>query len=529
MSVTGREGGLYRATGVMTVGTALSRVTGLVRVAALAYALGVTGTRLADTYNLANTFPNILYELLLGGVFTAVFVPVIVRLRADRGADVSALVSVSIVALAAMTAITAAAAPLFVKIYTFRVPDPAARRAQEELATFLLRWFSPQILFYGLAAIAQALLNTRRRFAAPMFVPVLNNLTVVATFVAFARVFGEHGVHLSAGARTLLGAGTTAGVVVQALTLVPLLRGERLRFRPRLDDAAVRSVARLSGYLVGYVATNQLGLWVVLALANRRQGGLTAYTLAFIFFQLPHGLFAVSLITALQPELSASAGSGAWADYRAYFSTGVRGVIYLLLPAAAGYWILAGPITRIVLAHGVAGARDAAVVAAVLRAFATGLVFFSIFQLLRNAFNALHDTRTPFVVNVAATAVWIGVNIPLFSSLGVRGLAFGHAISYAFGAAVLGWALARRTGGLDARSLAAPVARIVLAAAGMGAGVWVLARFMRGGDVATVAVCVGAGAILYLAFSQVIGIPERRMLLATLRRGRGTGAGLVEG
>lgn len=509
---------VYRATAVMTAGTALSRITGLARVAAMAYALGVAGTRLADTYNLSNTTPNIIYELFLGGVFTAVFLPVLIALRADPDSDDSALVTVSLLALAVVSALAAALAPLVIKVYAFRIADPGIRRAQEELGTYLLRWFSPQIFFYGLSAVAQALLNARRRFAAPMFAPVLNNLIVIATFVAFARMFGERGLHLTTGAKVLLGAGTTAGVVVQALVLVPLLRAERLRFAPRLRDPGVLQVLRLSVWVIGYVVLNQLGLWVTYALANRTQGAVTAYQVAFMFFQLPNGLFAVSLITALFPDLSTAAVAGDEDAYRGSLGTGIRGVAYLLLPAVAGYLILAKPIARLVLARGLASAGDAALVAAVLQAFALGLVFFSAFQLFTRAFAARRDTRTPLLVNTIVTVVWIGANVPLFAALGVRGLALGHAVSYVVGAVLLGAALGRRIGGIGLRAMAAPLAKITVAAAGTALGVWGVARAIPGPDVATVGACLGTGTILYLAFSRFLAIPERHILVAAVRR-----------
>jgi putative peptidoglycan lipid II flippase len=505
----------------MTAGTALSRVTGLLRVAALTYALGVTGTKLADTYNLANTTPNIIYELFLGGILTAVFVPVLIEARERKRGDPSALVSVSLVALAVVSAIAAFGAPLVMRIYTFRIADPAARAAQLELATFLLRWFAPQILFYGLSGIAQALLNVRGRFGGPAFAPVLNNVIVAGTFIAFARVIGASGLELSTGAKTLLGAGTTAGVVVQALVLLPSLRG--LKFKLDVRDPAVTRVLRLSAFIIGYVAVNQAGLWVVLALANGARGGVTAYQVAFILLQLPHGLFAVSIVTALFPDLSRAAANQDWDAYRNSFGVGVRGVFYLLAPAAVGYGLLAEPITRVLLARGVAGVSDAVAVAAVLQAFATGLVFFSAFQLFTRCFFATGDTRTPTGINAVAVAVTTAVNVPMFAWIGVRGLGFGHAIGYATGAVGSLILLARRIpGGLGLGELVAPLARNAVIAAAMGACVWVTARYTPGGDLAVVAVSVGAGAILYLAFSQVAGVEERAVLFDLVRQFRST-------
>jgi putative peptidoglycan lipid II flippase len=509
---------LYRAAGLMTIGTAMSRITGLVRVAAMAYALGIVGTRLADTYNLANTTPNIVYELFLGGILTSVFVPVLIETRERKERDVSALISVSLLALAAVSAIAAVGAPLIMRIYTFRIEDPVVRAQQLELATYLLRWFAPQIFFYGLSAIAEALLNVRGRFAPPKFAPVLNNVLVAGTLFAYAHLFSERTLQLSGSAKLLLGAGTTAGVVVQALVLLPYLRGEHLRLKIDFRDPAVARVVRLAVFVLGYVVVNQIGLWVVLALANGVTGGVASWGIAFTFFQLPHGLFAVSLQSALFPDLSRAAGIGDWTLFRSRFSSGVRGVVYLLLPAAIGYAVLAHPITRLVLARGVSGVKDAAAVASLVQVFAAGLVFYSLFHLLTRCFYALHDTRTPTTVNAVAVAASVAVDIPLFFRFGVRGLAMGHALSYMVGSALLATLLARRIpGGLGSRALGRPLARIAIPASAMGICVLGLSRLLDGPDVLVVGVCVGAGAILYLAFSQVAGVEEREILLGFLR------------
>lgn len=509
---------MWRAVGVMTAGTALSRVTGLIRVAALTYALGVTGTRLADTYNLANTTPNIVYELFLGGILTSVFVPVLIEAREKREGDASALISVSLLALALVSAIAAVGAPFIMRIYTFRVSDPVARAAQLELATFLLRWFAPQIFFYGVSAVAEALLNVRGRFGPPKFAPALNNVIVASTLFAYARMFGERSLELSGSAKTLLAAGTTAGVVVQAIVLLPYLRGERIRPRFDVRDPAVARVLRLAAYVLGYVAVNQIGLWVVLALANGVRGGVTAWQVAFIFFQLPHGLFAVSLQSALFPALSRAAAAGDWTTFRSRFAAGFRGVVYLLLPAAIGYAILAHPIARLVLARGVADTRDASAVASVLQVFALGLVSYALFHLLTRCFYALPDTKTPTMINAVAVATNVALGIPLFFRYGVRGLALGHALAYTTGLVLLAATLTRRVpGGLALRDLGVPLLRTAAAAAAMGASVYALARLIGAGDLIEVGVCVGAGAILYLAFSQVAGVEERTSVLGLLR------------
>lgn len=171
----------------------------------------------------------------------------------------------------------------------------------------------PQIALYGFTALATALLQARRRFAAAAFAPILNNVVLIALFLALPQlarrpITVQH-VLDNPWLILYLGLGTTAAVAAMAFGLVPALRGARvrLRFVPAFRNKAVATVMRLSGWTVGYVVANQVALWVVLVLANVQPGGPAAYLLAYTLFQLPHGLLAVSIMTTASPELAAVA------------------------------------------------------------------------------------------------------------------------------------------------------------------------------------------------------------------------------
>src|SRR5688572_6410084 len=241
---------LLQRSAVVGIGTALSRLTGFLRVAAIAYALG--GGLVADVYSYASQTPAMLYELLLGGVLTATLVPLFVRHVEDHDDDAtSAVFTVSAIALLALTAIGMAIAPFVVDLYTLRV-DTATRAAQQDLATDLLRLFMPLIFFYGIVALSSALLNARRRFAAAALAPVLNNIVVITIFLALPRLFEEpftlDRVRDDTALVLLLGIGTTAGLAAVALALVPAIMrsGARIRFLPRFRHAAVATMVRLS-------------------------------------------------------------------------------------------------------------------------------------------------------------------------------------------------------------------------------------------------------------------------------------------
>lgn len=504
----------------MSVGTILSRITGVARLAAIAAALGVAESRLADTYNLANTAPNIIYELVLGGILTSVFVPVFVELNEREGREVawevaSAILNLTLVILTALCIVGVFAAPLLAHIYSFRL-EGAVGSEQQAALTFLLRLFLPQIVFYGLASVTTGLLNAHRKFAVPMYTPVLNNLAVITVFLTFRQVYGSVGLHDATTTQLLfVGLGTTAGVALMAFAQLPFLRRlGRYRWTLSTRHASLRKLLKLAGFVAGYVVVNQVGYLVVQILANAQQGGYTAYVSAFTFFQLPHGLFAVSIITALMPDLSRYATSANWMSFKKTLSLGIRTTLLLVVPSAAGYLLIGDDIVELLLEHGVVTAESTRLVAGVLAVFAFGLVPFSLFQLLLRAFYAVQDTKTPFFINCIAVTVNTALNFPLFSAFGVRGLAAGHAVAYSVGALLLGRTLSSRISGIEGAAVGRSAARIGAATLGMAATVYGALRFssdLAGGDIGAlgrVVLGVGAGAVSFLLLARWIRISE---------------------
>lgn len=445
----------------MAVGTTVSRLTGLGRLAALTFAVGVAESRLPDSYNIANTLPNVIYELVLGGVLTSVFIPVLVqelRTRPHQEAwdAVSRLVTSSMTVLVAISALTVVIAPWIIRIFSSALSGPEAAQ-QQELATFLLRTFAAQIALYGFAAIAGGLLNAHNRFVVPVFVPILNNLVVIASLLLFAAVVQgtptEASVNSHLGQKLLLGLGTTAGVALMALANWPFLRRlpGRLRIEVDFGHPAVRKLARLSSWTVAYVVVNQIGFGISFYLANGEQGGPTVYSTAFVLFQLPYGIVAASIMTALVPSLAAFHVDADPSGFRARIAGGLRSTALLMLPATVAYLVLSRPLVETLLQHGVMGSRSSTLVASTLSYFAIGLFPFSAYLLFLRGFYARQDARTPLLVNLVENAITVVLDLLLFPSMGVGGLALAHSLGYVTGAIPAGILLARRIGGLEGR------------------------------------------------------------------------------
>lgn len=523
---------ILRSSAVVGVGTALSRLTGFGRVAAIAYALGAT--KVSGVYAYANETPNILYELLLGGILTATLLPLFVRHFAERDDDATnAVVTIAIVALIGAAALGILLAPWIVKLYTLQV-EGANQEAQRDLATSWLRMFMPQIVFYGMTAIATGLLNARRRFAAAAFAPILNNVVVIAIFLSIPQLYdGPITVDRVLDDPQLLGLmglGTTAGIVAMAVALWPAVRRAGVRLRPYFAwrHVAVRTMFRLSGWTVGYVVANQIALWVVLVLANGKSSGPFVYLSAYAFFQLPHGLFAVSITTTMQPELASAFVADNWLGLRYRFARGLRMILTLMLPAAALYVGLSQPIVTALLQRGAFDATATTRVADTLLMFAVGLPAFSVYLYTLRGFYSMQDTRTPFLVNCFENALNIAAALLLYPALGIPGLALAFALAYAVAAVVALAVMARRLAGLRGRQIGSTAARVLLVAAAVAGVSWTVAdRLGHATPQDAIVACLTAGAtgfVVAIGGLRLLRVHELGELRDAFRRGAGRGA-----
>jgi murein biosynthesis integral membrane protein MurJ len=538
-SPPGGTEGLVRASGVMAAGTLVSRVTGFMRTAAIAYALGTLA--LADAYNNANTFPNAVFDLLLGGILTSVFVPLLVS-AAKRDADGGRaydqrMFTLVTIALAIITFVATLAAPVLVTIYAHSVHGP-----ERALMVTFARFFIPQIFFYGICALAGAILNARGRFAAPMWTPVVNNIVVIFVITLFMITAGT-GVTVSTitpGEVRLLGIGTTVGIIAQAAAMIPALRRVGFRWRPQLglNRDEVAEIWRMAGWMFGYVVTTQIGLLVTQNLANdaavRADAanigygvGFSAYQYGWLLFQLPYAIVGISVITALLPRMSAHAADARFVLVRQDFSAGVRLASVITVPAAVVLAVLAPSLAVLLLGHGSTSVRDAIFVGEVFAVFSLGLVPYMLFQLLLRVFYAMHDSRTTAFIGLAVMAVNIAVNVAAAALLPVgqitAGLAAGFGVANMAGTAIAWTILRTRTGGLDGKRIAWTLVRTLLAS--LPAVVFAIAMTMAVGVVfhpgpvngLLTALLGGGGALLmYLLFARALGVRELADLASTI-------------
>ena len=509
------------------MGTAMSRLTGLLRVIVLGVIIGQTS--LADAFDGANNSPNSIYELLVGGLLAASLVPLFTRFAEDKDDEATeTVVSTSLIVLALATLVAILAAPLIFRLFSLH-PSPLVDTDQFRRAgTALTRIFLIQIFFYGLTAIGSALLNSRRRFFAAAWAPVLSN--IVSITLLFIIPFTRDGVPNLTDVLNdhtffwLLTMSSTGGVMAMGLILIPALRKADVpfRFRPNFSHPAVRTMVKLSSWTFGFVVTNQISLVIIKNLAQPGSGNQDAYSKAFTFFMLPHGLLAISIATTFVPELVRRVRAGDNEGFATWTTSGVRWISLLTIPSSVAIVILANPIIAALLEHGNFDSAASNNTARALAGLSVGLAGFSIYIFALRGFYAHEDTRTPFYVNLFENVLNVVLALILVGRYGVLGLGLAFGIAYMISAVVVLWLLHVKYGAVHWVRLVALLWRTILASAVMGFVVWFLEGLLEAqSDMAQLAelfLCITAGFIVYVGALYLVRVSEIRNLSALLPR-----------
>ncbi len=551
---SGGRSPLLAHTVVMAAGTTVSRLSGVIRSVLLASAIGITLR--ADLFSVANTIPNAIYILVAGGIFNAVLVPQLVRALqrdADGGAAyTNRLFTLAALFLAAITVLLVVAAPLLVDLVAPKYSAPELDAQRQSLIN-LMRYCLPQVFFYGMFVMVGQILNARQRFGPMMWAPIANNVIAIGVLVTYLIVYGQAtGPELEAafdsGPELLLGLGSTAGIVVQFLVLLPYLRSAGFTLRPRFDfrGGGLGHTLRLGLWTVLFVIVNQIAYFVVVRLASSgtaqaaldssaEQGtGYTIYSQAFLIVMVPHSVITVSLATAVLPTLSAYAAADQRRDAARSLAEVVRTSLAVIVPFAALLPVIAPQIARLVWGNG-AGRADYGLAVPTLSLFGIGLMFFTLHYVMLRGFYALEQTRQVFFIqcfvaatNIAVALVLVGRATPEQTA---PALVIAYAASYAVGSALSYAVLRRELGGLETpRLIRFGVRLLIVTVVSTGVTVAVAWAWTRaaGGDLPTsvmgAAVRLGVLGLLdvalFLGLAQLLRLREVSDILATLTRRR---------
>lgn len=513
---TATTAGVVRAGALMAVATVVSRVTGLLSKIAILAILGVNFTSTA--YTVANTLPNIVFELLIGGVLTSVAIPLLTRAQRsdpDGGLEYTQrLLTIAIVGLAVATVVAVACAPLLAHLYLS--PGDSGSRRTTELTTQFGRLLLPQMFFYGVAALFGAILNTKERFAANAWAPVLNNVVVIGVAAVLLSINVRQG-EMSTPELLILGVGTTLGIVLQALVMIPSLLRSGFRFRWRWGwDPRLTEAGGLVGWAIVYVLVSQVGVVVTTNVANgHNAGGPVTFSYASLLFQMPYGILGVAVLTAIMPRLSRHAAAGRMAEVKDDVSLANRLSAVALLPVSAALAVLGTAVSIALFRYRNVTLDGAQQIGLTISVLAIGLLPLAMTLVQMRVFYAMKDGRTPTLINVVMVAVRVPLllaSVRLEPAWVIPGLAAATVISYVVGAVVGELWLRARFGPMGTRRTLTTIGKMLLASAAGGAAAFFAVQRTVGlhpGD--------GRRALLELLIGGTVGLVVLAAVAAALR------------
>ncbi|MGH9867616.1 MAG: murein biosynthesis integral membrane protein MurJ [Candidatus Polarisedimenticolia bacterium] len=507
---------LVRSAGVMSLMTLISRILGYVRDNLQAQILGASRT--ADAFIIAFRIPNLLRRLVGEGAFTAAFVPTLSDyMRPERRAEIWRFAALVFWTMATVLAVLSAAgvifSPFIVKVLAYGF---TGIEQKFELTVSLNRLMFPYLLFIGLAALVQGVLNVHGRFAVPAFTPVLLNLSMIGAALLVAPHMEEPAYAFAWG--VLLGGALQLGFQIPFVMKL----GMRFPFKLGFGDPGVRQIGRLMGPGLFGMGITQITLLLDSFFASlMTEGSVSALYYSGRINELALGSFAISVSTVILPTLSRQAAEGRIDQMRDTLLYGLRVVAFITIPAAVGLIVLRSSIVSVLFERGRFTPADTAFVAHALLFYAVGLFPFGAVKILAPAFYSSKDTRTPAMTAAITLAAHVVIVSVLSFVMGTGGIALADSLSASINMGLLMFLFAQRHGLPWVKGLAIPATRFVGASAVMGWAAWLMIGWLDSmfagvplGDAAALFITLAASTILYFAICRLMGTPELHDVLA---------------
>jgi putative peptidoglycan lipid II flippase len=499
------------AAAVIALGNVLSRGLGLLRDVVIASTFGATGG--TDAFVFARTVPQILYDLLVGTVITAAFVPVFVQHARDERVLwrlVGAIFSLAGLAFVTLAVVLGVFAEPLLNV----IGRGFSSEEQRELAITLMRIALVSVIFQGLAGVLTSALYAQNRFVLPAFSTAAYNVGIIVGVLLLAQTLGY----------SALPVGLIIGALAQFLLQASGLRSFWRAYRPHVDleDPAVRRILRLAGTVAAGLVVTAIGQLIDRNLALRLpDGNLTSMDYATRIIQFPLGIVGIAVSFAILPTLSRlnPGGGGSLGEYRDALVFGIKLDLLLMLPALAIIAALSEPIVALVFERNAFTPADTARTAAIFLFYAPQLPFTAIDLLLINAFYARQNARTPVLVGVACVFIYLAVALTTIGTLGARGLALANAVQNSSHALILLVLLRRSLPGLRLGAALGPfLVRVVPTSAVLALGLFLAwPTLSHLGGLLGLLTAAGLALVLYAGILWAVGVSEVRGIATYVR------------
>lgn len=510
---------MTRAAGVVGFWTMLSRVLGFVRDMVTALFLGAGPG--ADAFFVAFRIPNLLRRLFGEGAFSAAFIPTYVetlqkhgRGEAQRLASVASTSAALI--LAVVTLLGIILSPAIVRVIA---PGFLEQASKFELTVTLNRIMFPYIFFISLVALAMGILNSIGHFAAPAAAPIVLNICMIVSIPVAWVLFGVEPYYGLAWGVLIAG-------ILQLVLQIPFMERAGVHVRPlfQFNDPALKRIGRLFVPAAFGGAVYQVNVVVGTILASLLPTGAVSWLYyADRLVELPLGVFAIALGTAVLPSMSRQAGMQDMDGLKKSVSFSLRLIAFFTVPASVGLILLREPILACLFQRGLFTYADTQETAYALLCYSLGLWAFSCLKVVTQAFFSLKDTTTPLWVAIGAVAVNLGAGLLLMGPMAQGGLALATSLAAAFNVLLLFAILVRRLGGFPTRNFVNSLMRIGLASLIMGillyyvrdSGNWHLGLNVHNGLI--LCACVGGGLAIFSVAAYLFRCQELRSMINLVR------------
>lgn len=468
---TGEER-VIKSAGVVSAGTLLSRITGLIRLQVIAYLFGYS--QATDAFWLAFSLPNLMRALLAEGALSSAFIPVFSDYCSTREeSEVWRLANSIFNLLLIFTGFVVTAGIVLAPFYIpylgigFR-----GNPAQLSLTIYLTQLMWPFLIFISLAALVMAILNCKGHFASPAFAPLFFNLSLVFCGILLMPRLGIYSLAL----------GVLLGGVIQLLFQVPSIVRRGFTYQPiiQFKEEGVRRVFRLIIPAILGSITLQISVIVTRIFASTLPpGSISGLQYAMRLIQFPLGLFPIALSTAIFPHLSSLVAVKDMGGVKKAVSTGLRMVSFLLIPSSVGLIMIREELIRVLFQHGAFSYQDTLITGQALLGYSVGLFAMGAVMILTRTFYSLQDVVTPLKIFIFSLLVNIVLNFLLIGPLKHQGLALATSLSVILNMGLLILWLKKKLGDIDGYSILSSIGKISLASALMGAGIYLFSTLFE--------------------------------------------------
>ena len=526
-----------KSSNIVSVLVIIGRITGFFRTSAQAYAIGALG--LASAYTVANNLPNLLYELVMGGMLITSFLPVYMSVKKKRGDEAAAAYFSNLSSIVVLLMLI-----VLVLSIIFAVPivwtqsAGASEGFDSDLAVYFFRWFAIEVVLYALSSLLSGVLNAERDYFASNVAPILNNVIIIAGFYGYAYLTNQMGVPAER-AIIVLAVANPLGVAVQVLAQVPALMRHGIRLRPRIDfhDPALKETLRigLPTLVLMLISTPTTAVTSSCALSVTEAGASIAYY-ARVWYVLPFSIFAIPISTTMFTELSGSYMAEKFDTFKAYLASGTRKIVFTLVPMTM-YLIVFAPCLVAVFSAGSFSGESVSQTAVYLQCLAVALTFYGLSSYLQKVCSSMIKMNFYMVATIIATIVQIAICVLLTPVWGLYVVPLSSTLFYGSVVVVTFHHIRKELGNIGLKSvLRTLVHALVLGAAGacVGAAIlYALTRFvgpcegvMRGvlysvaGGVPAVLVTFGAAYVLGVSEAPFFEAIFSRILPSRVKGGK---------